>query len=127
MHIPTRIQAKMGEIFELGLDSFDFLKFDDPTGPSDHIRMSLQFLDNNLKMLSKLSNRVQETTLFAVCFFFNQSLIEWLTDEEDDPPKVTMNSLRQMMIDVGHLEHFASTIEDTSQAIEAFIPVSKII
>ena len=38
---------------------FDFNKNDDPTGPSDHIRTTLDFLDNNIKMLKKLSEKVQ--------------------------------------------------------------------
>ena len=34
---------------------------DDPTGPSDHIRSTLAFLDNNIRMLKKLSQKFQET------------------------------------------------------------------
>ena len=40
---------------------FDFNMDDDPTGPSDHIRSTLAFLDNNIRMLKKLSQKFQET------------------------------------------------------------------
>ena len=127
MHIPTRIEAKIDEIIELGRDSFDFSMSDDPTGASDYIRMSIDFLSNNLKTLSKLSRRVQETTLFSVCLFLNRSLMEWLTEDIDDPPVITQNALRQLMIDVNYLEHFAAeTLQNTndSNASEAFVQVS---
>ena len=39
---------------------FDFNMADDPTGPSDHIRSTLAFLDNNIRMLKKLSQKFQE-------------------------------------------------------------------
>ena len=127
MHIPTRIEAKIDEIIELGRDSFDFSMSDDPTGASDYIRMSIDFLSNNLKTLSKLSRRVQETTLFSVCLFLNRSLMEWLTEDIDDPPVITQNALRQLMIDVNYLEHFAAeTLQNSndSNASEAFVQVS---
>ena len=38
---------------------FDYGMTDDPIGPSDHIRTTLDFLDNNIKMLKKLSDKVQ--------------------------------------------------------------------
>ena len=53
---------------------FDFNKNDDPTGPSDHIRTTLDFLDNNIKMLKKLSEKVQvncaKTNLSVYSFIF---------------------------------------------------------
>ena len=42
---------------------FDFNMDDDPTGPSDHIRSTLAFLDNNIRMLKKLSQKFQETAI----------------------------------------------------------------
>lgn len=124
MHIPIRFEAKIDEIIELGRDSFDFCKIDDPTGPSDFIQFALVFLENNLKMLSKLSRRVQETTLFSICLFLNRSLFNWLTDP-DDPEEISMNALRQLMIDVNHLEHFSGdTLTDSSEATEAFVQVA---
>ena len=59
MQIPPRIKAKVDQILELGFDEFDFTSEEDPTGPSDHIRSAIDFLQNNLKMLSKLSRQVQ--------------------------------------------------------------------
>ena len=58
-NIRERIVYKIEENIELGFDMFDFNKNDDPTGPSDHIRTTLDFLDNNIKMLKKLSEKVQ--------------------------------------------------------------------
>lgn len=59
MQIPPRIQAKVDQILELGFDEFDFTSEEDPTGQSDHIRSAIDFVRNNLKMLSKLSRQVQ--------------------------------------------------------------------
>ena len=46
---------------------FDYGMTDDPIGPSDHIRTTLDFLDNNIKMLKKLSDKVQ--VKFKLWFF----------------------------------------------------------
>ena len=48
---------------------FDYGMTDDPIGPSDHIRTTLDFLDNNIKMLKKLSDKVQ--VKFKLRFFTN--------------------------------------------------------
>ena len=75
-------------------------------------------------MLSKLSRRVQETTLFSICLFLNRRLFEWLTDDDECDQMITMNALRQIMIDVNYLEHFAcETLKDSNEAIEAFVQV----
>ena len=47
---------------------FDFNMDDDPTGPSDHIRSTLAFLDNNIRMLKKLSQKFQETVIKSISF-----------------------------------------------------------
>lgn len=126
MHIPTRFEAKIDVIIELGRDNFDFSMSDDPTGASNFIRDTINFLSNNLKTLSKLSQRVQETTLFSVCLFLNRSLMDWLTGDIDDPSIITQNALRQLLLDLNYLEHFAAeTLPNSNEtnASEAFVQV----
>ena len=59
-NIRERIVYKIQENIELGFDMFDYGMTDDPIGPSDHIRTTLDFLDNNIKMLTKLSDKVKK-------------------------------------------------------------------
>ena len=53
---------------------FDFNMDDDPTGPSDHIRSTLAFLDNNIRMLKKLSQKFQETVIKLICLTVDRPL-----------------------------------------------------
>lgn len=127
MQIPPRIQAKVDQILELGFDEFDFTSEEDPTGQSDHIRSAIDFVRNNLKMLSKLSRQVQETTLFVVCQHIGTVLMEWLTEDEE-PSMISINGLRQMMIDVNYLEYFAGdAIPEFSEATETFVPIHQLL
>ena len=72
MQIPPRIQTKVDQILELGFDEFDFTNEEDPTGQSDHIRSAIDFLRNNLKMLSKLSRQVQVGSRLLFIYLFEQ-------------------------------------------------------
>ena len=130
---------------------FDFNMDDDPTGPSDHIRSTLAFLDNNIRMLKKLSQKFQETAIksfhlsnrrphSATCALGRRykilrrikattlfSICHKLNDLliqwllDEELQQISYNSLRQIMIDVNYLENYAT--DNNKESAEAFIQV----
>ena len=53
--------------------------------------------------------------------------MEWLTEDEE-PSMVSINGLRQMMIDINYLEFFAGdAIPEFSEATETFVAIHQLL
>jgi hypothetical protein len=53
--------------------------------------------------------------------------MEWLTEDEE-PSMISINALRQMMIDVNYLEYFAGdALPEFSEATETFVSIHQLL